>query len=163
MSTANLGLYLYRHVQTNQVLVSLRQNMKNKALNQLGPNRTPVLRKDLWRPLVALTGFDTFQSAQALNDALLQRSEVRQNQLKTSSEHVARPKRLRKVDEQNMVENSILSLREALESVSKKQNLLALWEQPRFMEMKGEKEWPSSLKHGQLELRNNRFVKETQK
>ncbi|KAG1452602.1 hypothetical protein G6F56_007772 [Rhizopus delemar] len=161
MSAANHGVYLFRHIQTNQILVSLRQNMKNKTLSQLGTSNKPVsLRKDLWRPLVALTGFDTHQSAQALSDALLHRSQVRQKDLKTSADHVARPKRLRVVDEMNMVENSILSLRDALESASTKQQLLALWEQPQFMELKGEKEWPAFLEHGQLELKNNRFVKE---
>ncbi|CAO3663091.1 unnamed protein product [Rhizopus microsporus] len=55
----------------------------------------------------------------------------------------------------NMVENSVISLREALETVGAKneQKLLALWEQPRFMELKGDKDWPSFLEHGQ-------FVKE---
>ncbi|KAI9361817.1 hypothetical protein BD770DRAFT_408300 [Pilaira anomala] len=156
------SVYIYRHIQTKQVLVSLRQNMKTKVLNQLGTKNAPVrLRKDLWRPLVALTGFETPQSAQAVTDALLQRSKARQVDLKTSDSHLARPKRMRVVDELNLVETSIVSLREALESVGSKEKLLALWEQPHFMELKGEKEWPSFLEHGQLELKNNRFVKET--
>ncbi|KAI7895064.1 uncharacterized protein EV154DRAFT_413931 [Mucor mucedo] len=142
------SVYLYRHVQTKQIL--------------LGTMNAPVrLRKDLWRPLVALTGFQTPQSAQAVTDALLQRSKARQVELQTSPDHVARPKRLRVVDELDLVETSIVSLREALESVAPKENLLALWEQPQFMEMKGDKAWPSFLEHGQLELKNNRFVKET--
>ncbi|KAG2231640.1 hypothetical protein BDF21DRAFT_464605 [Thamnidium elegans] len=156
------SVYIYRHVQTKQILVSLRQNMKNKVLNQLGTKNAPVrLRKDLWRPLVALTGFETPQSAQAVTDALLQRSKARQIDLQTSESHLARPKRLRVVDELNLVETSIVSLREALETVGSKEKLLALWEQPHFMELKGEKEWPSFLEHGQLELKNNRFVNET--
>jgi hypothetical protein len=133
-------------------------------LNQLGTtNKHPQLRKDLWRPLVALTGFQSPQSAQAVTDALLQRSKARQLDLKTSEEHIAKPKRIRQVDELDLVEKSIVSLREALESVAaskKESKLLALWEQPYFMELKGEKEWPSFLEHGQLELKNNRFVKE---
>ncbi|CAO3656103.1 unnamed protein product [Mucor hiemalis] len=102
MAAAN-SVYLYRHVQTKQVLVSLRQNMKNKTLNQLGTtNNKPItLRKDLWRPLVALTGFQTPQSAQAVSDALLQRSKARQQDLKTDQDHIARPKRLRAVDERD--------------------------------------------------------------
>ncbi|KAG0739006.1 hypothetical protein G6F57_003293 [Rhizopus arrhizus] len=164
MTAVHHGVYLFRHVQTNQVLVSLKQNMKNKTLNQLGTIHRPIrLRKDLWRPLVALTGFDTPQSAQALSDALLERSQTCQKELEVSADHRARPRRLRAVDEMNMVESSVLSLRDALESVGAKRQqgkLLALWEQPQWMELKGEKEWPSFLEHGQLELRNNRFVKE---
>lgn len=130
-------------------------------MNQLGTTNKPhQLRKDLWRPLVALTGFQTPQSAQAVTDALLQRSKARQNDLKFSQEQLARPKRLRVVDEQDLVETSIVSLCEALESVGSKDKLLALWEQPHFMELKGEKEWPSFLEHGHMELKNNRFVKE---
>ncbi|CEP13240.1 hypothetical protein [Parasitella parasitica] len=138
--------------------------MKNKVLNQLAnTHRQPRLRKDLWRPLVALTGFQSSQSAQAVTDALLQRSKARQLDLKTSDEHIAKPKRIRQVEELDLVEKSIVSLREALETVAaskKESKLLALWEQPHFMELKGEKEWPSFLEHGQLELRNNRFLKE---
>lgn len=132
-------------------------------MNQLGTKNKPVqLRKDLWRPLVALTGFETPQTAQAVTDALLFRSKARQLDLKTSEEHIARPKKSRVVDEKDLVEKSIVSLREALESVKHNESkLLALWEQPHFMELKGEKEWPAFLQHGQLELKNNRFVKET--
>ncbi|KAG1172334.1 hypothetical protein G6F70_004882 [Rhizopus microsporus] len=163
MPANNYGVYLFRHIQTNQILVSLRQNMKNKALHQLGNTNRPVrLRKDLWRPLVALTGFNTPQSAQAVSDALLHRSKAKRDDLRSSPEYLSRPKRLRIVDEMNMVENSVISLREALETVGAKneQKLLALWEQPRFMELKGDKDWPSFLEHGQLVLKNNRFVKE---
>ncbi|KAI9271735.1 hypothetical protein BDA99DRAFT_500851 [Phascolomyces articulosus] len=128
--------------------------------------RPPRLRKDHWRPLVAITGFNTPQSAQAVSDALLQRSKVRQLEFKTSEEHLGRPKRLRRVDEKDLVEKSIVSLREALESVTDKHfknkedgKLLALWEQPQFLELKGEgQEWPAFIEHGQLELKNNRFV-----
>lgn len=129
-----------------------------------GASKHVSLRKDLWRPLVALTGFETPQSAQAVSDALLKRSKDRQLELKTSADHIARPKRLRQVDELDLVEKSIVSLREALESVSPVKNdqtkLLALWEQPQFMDLKGEKDWPAFLEHGQLELKNNRFVRE---
>ncbi|KAI8341241.1 hypothetical protein BC941DRAFT_459698 [Chlamydoabsidia padenii] len=152
------SVYLFRHVQTQQVL--------NKALNQLETTLRPVrLRKDLWRPMVALTGFNTSQSAQAVSDALLQRSQARQLDFKTTEEHLARPKRLRQVDEQDLVEKSVVSLLEALEKVApahfkNNEKLLALWEQPRFMELKGEeKVWPAFVEHGQLELKNNRFVK----
>ncbi|KAI9475937.1 MAG: hypothetical protein EXX96DRAFT_575191 [Benjaminiella poitrasii] len=157
------SIYLFRHVQTQQVLVSLRQNMKSKVLNQLDTTARPTnLRKDLWRPLVALTGFQTPQSAQAVTDALLHHSKSLQLELKTDKDHITEPKRLRKVKEMDLVEKSIISLCKALETVGASKNettLLALWEQPRFMELKGDKEWPSFLEHGQLELRNNRFVK----
>ena len=115
----------------------------------------------MWRPLVALTGFQTPQSAQAVSDALLQRSKARQLDLKTSDEHVAQPKRLRQVDEKDMIATSIVSLREALESTQKQDTkLTALWEQAQFMELNGDKEWHCYLEHGQLLLKNNRFVRE---
>ncbi|KAI8373107.1 uncharacterized protein BYT42DRAFT_599724 [Radiomyces spectabilis] len=160
---SSYSVYLFRHIQTQQVLVSTRQSMKNKALRQIETTLRPVrLRKDHWRPMVALTGIETPQSAQALSDALLQRSQARQLDLKTSAEHLARPKRLRVVDEKNMLEQSVQSLREALESVApqhfKDKKVLALWEQPHFMDLKGQQEWPAFVEHGQLELRLNRLV-----
>ncbi|KAI7901546.1 uncharacterized protein BX663DRAFT_110072 [Cokeromyces recurvatus] len=157
------SIYIFRHIQTQQVLISLRQSMKSRVLNQLGTTVRPTnLRKDLWRPLVALTGFQTTQAAQAVTDALLHHSKDLQLKQKMDKDHILQPKRLRVVEEKNMVEKSIVALRKALESVAASRNetrLLALWEQPYFMELKGDKEWPSFLEHGQLELRNNRFVK----
>ncbi|KAI8091313.1 uncharacterized protein B0P05DRAFT_526946 [Gilbertella persicaria] len=159
---ASNSVYLFRHIQTKQILVSLKPNMKSKVLNQLASTQRPVaLRKDLWRPLVALTGFQTPQTAQAVSDAFLQRSKTRQLDMATSPEHLARPKRLRVVDEKDLIEKSVMSLCESLEAVAKHETqVLALWEQPQFMELKGDAEWPAFLQHGQLELRNNRFVKE---
>ncbi|KAI8138103.1 hypothetical protein BJV82DRAFT_632617 [Fennellomyces sp. T-0311] len=160
------SVYLFRHIQTNQVIVSTRQWAQNRSLRQLDTATRPVrLRKDHWRPLVAVTGFNSLQSAQAVSDALLQRSAERQLDFKTSPEHLARPKRLRAIDEKDLVEKSIVSLREAIEAVAPKHfnnetKLSALWEQPRFLEMKGEQEWPAFVEHGQLELKNNRFVTE---
>ncbi|CAO3634485.1 unnamed protein product [Cunninghamella blakesleeana] len=162
---ASHSVYLFRHIQTQQVLVSTRQVLKNQNLKQLDTTTRPIrLRKDLWRPMVAVTGFNTSQSAQAVSDALLQRSQARQLNFKLAEDHISRPKRLRLVDEKDLVEKSVLSLREALESVGSKhiksdEKLLALWEQPNFMDLKGDKDWPSYLEHGQLELKNNRFVK----
>ncbi|KAI8059876.1 hypothetical protein BC940DRAFT_247270 [Gongronella butleri] len=149
---ASHSVYLYRHIQTQQVLLD-------------SAGRPVRLRKDLWRPLVALTGFSSSQSAQSVSDALLQRSKAYQVDMKTDAEHLQRPKRLRQVDEKDMVANSVTSLREALETVKKpmdKEQLLALWEQPHFVDLAGDKPWPAFVQHGQLELRNNRFVKDTE-
>ncbi|CAO3629017.1 unnamed protein product [Cunninghamella echinulata] len=160
------SVYLFRHVQTQQVLISTRQVLKSQNLKQIDNTTRPIrLRKDLWRPMVAITGFHSPQSAQAVTDALLQRSQTRQLDFKMAEDHKMRPKRLRVVDEKDLVEKSVLSLREALEKVGSKhikqdEKLLALWEQPRFMDLKGDgNQWPSFLEHGQLELKNNRFVK----
>ncbi|KAI9008940.1 hypothetical protein CLU79DRAFT_775941 [Phycomyces nitens] len=158
------SIYLFRHIQSNQVLVSTRQILKNKALEQLQQAGRPVrLRRDLWRPVVALTGFDSENAAQAVSDALLHRSKTHQLDFSTKQEHLARPKRLRQVDENDLLEKSVTSLREALETVSPKYlkdgaKLTALWEQARFSELKGDSEWPAFLEHGQLALKNNRFV-----
>ncbi|KAG0167871.1 hypothetical protein DFQ28_002737 [Apophysomyces sp. BC1034] len=157
------SVYLFRNVQTQQVIVSTQQFLKTKALNQLHSAIRPVrFRKDLWRPMVALTGFNTPQSAQALSDALLQRSQARQLDFRTSPEELARPKRLRVVDQKDLVEKSVVSLCEALEDIAPKHfkdtKLTALWEQQRFIDIQGEKAWPEFVEHGQLELKNNRFV-----
>ncbi|KAI8968313.1 hypothetical protein BDF20DRAFT_827917 [Mycotypha africana] len=146
-------LYLFRHIQTKQVL-------------QLGGYKPPKLRKDHWRPLVAVTGFKSSDSVDALANALLYRKTSKQVSLVTSPEHKARQKRLRAVDEMDLIDRTLTSLREAIEVIADRRNekdLLALWEQPHFMKLKDEKDWPSLLKHGQLELRNNRFVTEEDK
>ncbi|KAI7863116.1 hypothetical protein BDF14DRAFT_1424311 [Spinellus fusiger] len=159
------SVYLFRHIQSNQVLVSTRPNMKSKSLSQLNLARPIRLRKDLWRPVVALTGFDSEKAVRAVQDALLHRSKAYQLTLATDKEHLTRPKRLRSVDEKDILKTSIVSLREALESVSHRYlkedgKLTALWEQTQHMELKGDSEWPAFLEHGQLALKNNRFVSE---
>lgn len=128
-------------------------------MRQLDQATRPVrLRKDLWRPLVAVTGFQSAQSVQAVSDALLQRSQARQLEFKTSPDHLARPKKQRVVDEADLLEKSVVSLREALESVAARHGenkLNALWEQTRFVEQQS---WPAFVQHGLLELKNNRFI-----
>ncbi|KAI9312169.1 hypothetical protein BX666DRAFT_1989386 [Dichotomocladium elegans] len=165
MASSNHAVYLFRNIQTNQVIVSTKHFAKNATLKQLDNAIRPVrLRKDLWRPMLALTGFNSSQSAQAVTDALLQRSKGRQQQIKTSAEHLELPKRARGPIESDLVETTVVSLRDALESLGPKHfggetKLAALWEQPRFLEMVEEgKQWPSFVEHGQLELKNNRLI-----
>lgn len=113
--------------------------------------------------MVALIGFKTVQSAQAVSDALLLRSKARRLDLQTSAEHLSKPKRVRRELEKDMLEQSIISLREAVEAVAPKyfkddaDKLSALWEQARFMDLGG-KEWPAFVEHGLLTLKNNRLV-----
>lgn len=116
--------------------------------------------------MVALTGFDSAESAQAVKDAYLQLSNERQRARQSSPEYLATPKKKRLNDDMDMVEDSIKSLRDALDKLAPRHfandtNLSALWEQSRFIDFKEEgKDWPKFVDHGLLELQGNRFVTE---
>ncbi|KAI8579199.1 hypothetical protein K450DRAFT_300502 [Umbelopsis ramanniana AG] len=164
------SVHLFRHIQTSQVIVSLKKAMKPSQLNQLDAATQPVrLRKDLWRPMVSINGFKDQETAQAVTDALLQRSELRQLETMFSDEHLKLAKRYRGPIEQDIVEKSLVSLREALETIVPRRHtedspkLTALWEQQKFADLAGageENKWPEFVEHGQLVLKRNRFVKE---
>ncbi|RUO95768.1 hypothetical protein BC936DRAFT_143266 [Jimgerdemannia flammicorona] len=182
MAASNTGkaLYLYRHVQTRQVLVSLRQNMK-----YFDETARPLhLRKDHWAPLAVVTGFDTDATAQAAHDALLWRTKERQRTKMTSPKHINMKRRLRVPIEQNQLDESLISLREALEKVTSErapQNLSVFWEKSSYigkalkmetmdvMVAKYGKEnaekyseetaqWPAGVYHHILELKRSRMI-----
>ncbi|CAM0136574.1 hypothetical protein VKS41_003375 [Umbelopsis sp. WA50703] len=164
------SINLFRHIQTSQVIVSMKKAMKPNAHHQLDAAIQPVrLRKDLWRPMVTVDGFKDEKTAQAVTDALLQRSEIRQLETKYSDEHLKLAKRYRQPIEKDIVEHSLVSLREALETVVPRHytegspKLTARWEQQKFADIAGagtDNKWPEFVQHGKLELRRNRFVSE---
>jgi hypothetical protein len=119
--------------------------------------------------MVSINGFKDQETAQAVTDALLQRSELRQLETMFSDEHLKLAKRYRGPIEQDIVEKSLVSLREALETIVPRRytegspKLTALWEQQKFADLAGvgeEKKWPEFVEHGQLVLKRNRFVKQ---
>jgi hypothetical protein len=119
--------------------------------------------------MVTVDGFKDEKTAQAVTDALLQRSEIRQLETKYSDEHLKLAKRYRQPIEKDIVEHSLVSLREALETVVPRHytegspKLTARWEQQKFADIAGagtDNKWPEFVQHGKLELRRNRFVSE---
>jgi hypothetical protein len=122
--------------------------------------------------MVSISGFKDEKTAQAVTDALLQRSELRQLETMYSDEHLKLAKRYRGPIEMDIVEHSLVSLREALEAVVPQRytedspKLTALWEQQKFADLAGagvDSKWPEYVEHGKLVLKRNRFVNEPKK
>jgi hypothetical protein len=122
--------------------------------------------------MVSVSGFKDEETAQAVTDALLQRSELRQLETMYSDEHLKLAKRYRGPIEMDIVEKSLVSLREALETVVPRRHtegspkLTALWEQQKFADLAGagaDSKWPEFVEHGKLVLKRNRFVNESKK
>ncbi|RUS19930.1 hypothetical protein BC937DRAFT_86701, partial [Endogone sp. FLAS-F59071] len=189
MTTARQpAVYLYRHIQTSQVLVSFRKGMKSKILNQILDQtaRPPRLRKDHWMPVVAITGFKDVRSAQSIHDALLERLRKRQQCKQNSPDHLALPKRLRTPVEQNQLSEALVSLREIVQRFleNKPSKLKIRWDGDNiFYNMakskeaeavavarygkeegkvyaKEEVDWPDGIKHTTLVLKRGRTIED---
>nr|CAG8519935.1 14358_t:CDS:2 [Entrophospora candida]CAG8522582.1 7020_t:CDS:2 [Entrophospora candida] len=57
-------IFLYKHLQTSQVLITIGRALQNKALDQIQDERLRphTLRKDHWLPVVAVSGFSSYSS-----------------------------------------------------------------------------------------------------
>ncbi|OZJ03711.1 hypothetical protein BZG36_03299 [Bifiguratus adelaidae] len=150
-------LYLYRHIQTSQVLVSLRQGMKNKVLQQQSiKQRPPRLRKDHWVPMLAISGFDKAETAQALHDSILTRSQQKQNS-KINATISGQPARLREPLEREQIQQTLEALQEALTHTLPKRSTEPLrfhWENKALSERL---QWPEHVQHGDLQLVRGRI------
>ncbi|KAF9903680.1 hypothetical protein EC991_003455 [Linnemannia zychae] len=117
-STKNNTVYLFRHIQTSQVLVSLKSSVEKQSLKQITDvTRRPAhVRPDHWHPLAAIQGFARSQ------DALSFHNSLRDHQLNlhaakvADAEHMAQPRRLRAPQEMNQVDQTLVKMVELLDA-----------------------------------------------
>ncbi|KAF9930072.1 hypothetical protein FBU30_000909 [Linnemannia zychae] len=166
-STKNT-VYLFRHIQTSQVLVSLKSSVEKQSLKQITDvtRRPPHVRPDHWHPLVAIQGFARPQ------DALSFHNSLRDHQLNLTSAktadpaHMTQPRRLRAPQEMNQVDSTLVKMVELLNARPKKEviGLTILWERDAVRKSILEKEEEGALKlvdgvqHGELVIKRGRDI-----
>ncbi|KAG0288162.1 hypothetical protein BGZ96_008031 [Linnemannia gamsii] len=167
-STKNT-VYLFRHIQTSQVLVSLKSSVEKQSLKQIADvtRRPPHVRPDHWHPLVAIQGFSRPQ------DALSFHNSLRDHQLNLHAAkvadptHIAQPRRLRAPQEMNQVDSTLCKMVELLNAqpqvvANQGKGIHILWERDgvrkQILEMEGVKPLLEGVEHGELVVKRGRDI-----
>ncbi|KAF9335477.1 hypothetical protein BG006_011406 [Podila minutissima] len=166
--SATNTVYLFRHIQTSQVLVSLKNSVEKQSLKQItDETRRPAhVRPDHWQPLAAIQGFPHAR------DALSFHNSLRDHQLNLTAakhqngEHMRQPARLRAPKEMDQVDETLVKMVELLNHqpqvvAAKGKGFQILWERDgvrsRVLEMEGVS-LPEEMQHGSLVVKRGRDI-----
>ncbi|KAF9915490.1 hypothetical protein BX616_006056 [Lobosporangium transversale] len=167
-SASSKTVYLFRHIQTSQVLVSLKNSVEKQSLKQItDETRRPAhVRPDHWHPLVAIQGFARHQDALAFHNSLRDH-QLNMHTAKTSNEtHMLQPRRLRAPQEMKQVDETLVKMVELLNEqpqikANKGKGIHILWEREGVRKQLLEKDGVSLLEgieHGDLVIRRGRDI-----
>ncbi|KAF9437731.1 hypothetical protein BGZ76_011369 [Entomortierella beljakovae] len=161
-------VYLFRHIQTSQVLVSLKNTVEKQSLKQITDEtrRPPHVRPDHWQPLVAIQGFSKHQDALAFHNSLRDHQLNSHSTMIADEKHMLQPRRLRGPQEMNQVDKTLVKMVELLNDNPKIKNnsgkgIQLLWERDGVREQLLEKEGVSLLEgiqHGNLTVKRGRTI-----
>ncbi|GJJ77721.1 hypothetical protein EMPS_10080 [Entomortierella parvispora] len=167
---ASSTVYLFRHIQTAQVLVSMQKTVERQNLKQItDETRRPAhVRHDHWHPLAAVKGLPDHKAALSLHNSLRDHQlNMHQRQFVQNKEHMAQPKRLRAPQEMNQVETTLVKLVELLNEqpalkASKGQGVEILWERDgvrkQILEKEGLPTLLEGIQHGELVIKRGRDI-----
>ncbi|KAF9418557.1 hypothetical protein BGZ94_009664 [Podila epigama] len=161
-------VYLFRHIQTAQVLVSLKGSVEKQSLKQItDETRRPAhVRPDHWQPMVAIQGFARPSDALSFHNSL---RDHQLNLLKTKTQdatHIAQPRRLRAVQEMNQVDETIVKMVQLLNEqpqikANKGKGFQLLWERDGIRtQIQGSQGlvFPEAIEHGKLVTKRGRDI-----
>ncbi|KAF9163429.1 hypothetical protein DFQ26_002519 [Actinomortierella ambigua] len=138
--TPSKSVYLFRNIQTSQVLVSMTKRLErphwiralegqgvagleaetagvpNQNLKQIADEtrRPPRVRHDHWHPMAAVQGFKTHQEALSFHNSLRDHQLNMTEAKRDSAEHMAQPKRLRSPVEMNQINETLIKMADLL-------------------------------------------------
>ncbi|KAJ1796407.1 hypothetical protein LPJ59_003770 [Coemansia sp. RSA 2399] len=171
----SLGVYLYRHIRTKQVLVSTEQSVLARPhllKSQIKPNQRPArIRPDHWTPLVAALGFkdkraqeNAFMLASMAGHPLVAQSAQAQR------ETVLKPNKEKRLADMDMVERQVAQLArtfmymDAVKSNTgegeEQADINLLWEDSSWVARIEEAglQWPRWVVHGHLDLKRGNII-----
>ncbi|KAG0041340.1 hypothetical protein BGZ83_001969 [Gryganskiella cystojenkinii] len=166
---ASSTVYLFRHIQTAQVLVSMKSTVEKQNLKQItDETRRPAhVRPDHWHPLVAIKGLPDHKTALSFHNSLRDH-QLNLHKVKVQDkEHMLQPKRLRAPQEMNQVDETLVKMVELLNAQpslkeSKGKGIQILWERDGVRKQILEKEGVPSLlegiEHGDLIVKRGRDI-----
>ncbi|KAF9933914.1 hypothetical protein BGZ67_004056 [Mortierella alpina] len=161
-------VYLFRHIQTSQVLVSLKNSVEKQSLKQITDvtRRPPHVRPDHWHPLVAIQGFSRPQDALSFHNSLRDHQLNLHSAKVADKEHMTQPRRLRAPQEMDQIDSTLVKMVELLNThptikASQGKGLHILWERDGVRKHILEKEGLSLLEgieHGDLVIKRGRDI-----
>ncbi|RKP14420.1 hypothetical protein BJ684DRAFT_19172 [Piptocephalis cylindrospora] len=158
------GLYFYRNIRTQQVIINLSEGLRDDSLRNQLPDpttRPPSIRKDLWRPMVVAMGLEE-SVARGLRQAILEMPVEKRR----DPEYLKKPIVRRRVLEQDMVKTRVEQLRHVLTRLEGRRVLQSkpapevrlFWDDPQYQGEESEGTWPSSVTHDALVLKRGRMI-----
>ncbi|KAF8983423.1 hypothetical protein BGZ46_010266 [Entomortierella lignicola] len=167
-SSPSKTVYLFRHIQTSQVLVSLKNTVEKQSLKQIkDETRRPAhVRHDHWHPLAAIQGFRSHQDALAFHNSLRDHQLNLHSSKILDEKHMLQPRRLRAPQEMNQVDETLVKMFELLNEqpqikANKGEGINILWERDGVRKQMLEKEGillPEGIKHGNLSIKRGRDI-----
>ncbi|KAG0230922.1 hypothetical protein BGW41_002372 [Actinomortierella wolfii] len=167
-ATPSTSVYLFRNIQTSQVLVSMTKRLENQNLKQIvdETRRPPRVRHDHWHPLAAIQGFKSHHDALAFHNSLRDHQLNMTEAKRSSAEHMVQPKRLRAPIEMNQVNETLIKMADLLaknESIaeSKGKGLKILWERPHILDQIKQEHgvtFLDGIEHGDLLVHRGRDI-----
>ncbi|KAG0318169.1 hypothetical protein BGZ99_005835 [Dissophora globulifera] len=161
-------VYLFRHIQTSQVLVSLKNSVEKQSLKQIADEtRRPAhVRPDHWHPVLAIQGFERHQDALAFHNSLRDHQLNHISAKTTDATYMKQPRRLRAPQEMNQIDSTLVKMVELLNEqpqikANKGQGFHILWEREGVRKDLLEKEGislPEGIQHGDLAIRRGRDI-----
>ncbi|RKP07688.1 hypothetical protein THASP1DRAFT_30504 [Thamnocephalis sphaerospora] len=161
-----IGIYLFRHVRTSQILVSWKRTLTPKHLEQIQnvTQRPPRLRKDLWKPLVAAVGLED-QTARGLCQSILR---VPATGPSDPEAFMKQPKKTRALQELDQTDDKVAALCKVLAHWQAKGKgrgreappVALYWDRLAYKDIPAERglAWPDFVSHHALELRRGRLI-----
>ncbi|KAJ2557149.1 hypothetical protein EV175_001520 [Coemansia sp. RSA 1933] len=175
----SLGVYLYRHIRTRQVLVSTEKSVlarPNLLKSQIKQNqRPPRIRPDHWTPLVAALGFkDKREQVNAFMLASMAGHPLVPQTAQAQRELALKPTKIQRLAEMDMVERQVAQLARTLvymdalgenndggeEGQQQREDIVLLWEDGSWIERveNAGLRWPSWVVHDRLDLRRGSII-----
>ncbi|KAF9216334.1 hypothetical protein BGZ59_010130 [Podila verticillata] len=166
--SASNTVYLFRHIQTSQVLVSLKNSVEKQSLKQItDETRRPAhVRPDHWQPLAAVQGFPHQRDALSFHNSLRDHQLNLTQRKRQDGDYMRQPARLRAPQEMNQVDETLVKMVELLNqqpqvAQSKGKGFQILWERDgvrsHVQTLKGVT-FPEEIEHGQLVVKRGRDI-----
>ncbi|CAG8696485.1 36971_t:CDS:2 [Racocetra persica] len=158
--------FIYANINTNQVLLTIGRNLKSRYLKQIKDVklRPHKIRRDFWKPIIAVTGFSSYGSVTATTNIVqdkLDRYPKPPNYKQTA-------RKIRQIEDMDQIDKSVCNLCYALNKLGLKgmennetSRIKIFWEREALKYVPAQKaglEWPRFVVHKKLFLDRGRLM-----
>ncbi|RIB29088.1 hypothetical protein C2G38_2156335 [Gigaspora rosea] len=158
--------FIYANINTKQVLLTIGRNLKSRYLKQIKDVklRPHKIRRDFWKPIIAVTGFSSYGSVTATHNAI--RDKLDTYPKPPNYKQIAR--NIRQIEDMDQIDKSVCNLCYALNKLGLKgmennetSKIKIFWEREALKDVPAKKaglEWPKFVMHKKLFLDRGRLM-----
>ncbi|CAG8443128.1 17871_t:CDS:10 [Acaulospora morrowiae] len=160
-------LFIYSNIVTNQVLLTVGRTLKTKYLKSQitdAKQRPHKIRRDFWKPIIAVTGFSSYTSVMTTNNII-------QHKIRTCPkprDYYQLERKARMQDDMNQLEKSVYGLCYAINSLvhtkgyeqEESSKLTIYWERFALKDLPSKDgiKWPMCVRHEKLMLKRGTIM-----